>query len=101
MVKARFMSSMVRGVTAAMEVNTGSQLLSAPSRGEPSEPLCRAAAQAVHDWQSAGARMSWMLRTVGMHEAVHWRGSVVGAEGHGSRRPVRRAGFGKGGGHCG
>jgi hypothetical protein len=76
-VKARLMPSIVRGVAAAMEVTTGSQLPSAPSRGEPSEPLCRAAAHAEQDRRSVGARMSWMLHTVGMHEAVHCRGSVV------------------------
>jgi hypothetical protein len=43
--KARLMSEMVGGVAAAREVTTGAQLPAEPSKGDPVEPLWRAAVE--------------------------------------------------------
>ena len=47
-VKAWLIPEIVRGVAAAREVTTGAQLPADPSRGEPVEPLWRAAAHEGH-----------------------------------------------------
>ena len=43
--KARLMSEMVGGVAAAREVTTGAQFPAEPSKGDPVEPLWRAAVE--------------------------------------------------------
>ncbi len=55
LVKARLMSLTVLGVAAAMEEMTGSELPCGPSKGDPSEPLCKAVA---HSERRVGARIS-------------------------------------------
>ena len=64
-VNARLIPEIVRGVEAAREVTTGAQLPADPSRGEPVEPLWRAAAHEGHTSGKEADRRSWMLRTVG------------------------------------
>jgi hypothetical protein len=78
-VNAWLMSSMVRGVRAARDVTTGSQFPTVPSRGDPAEPSCRAARQAGQSDGRTSAKISWMLRAVGMEDTVQEMGSLVNA----------------------
>ena len=64
-VKAWLIPEMVQGVAAAREVTTGAQLPADQSRGEPAEPLWRAAAHEGHTLGKEVDRRSWMLRMVG------------------------------------
>ena len=74
--KAWLIASIVRGVEEAIVVTMGSQLPSAPSRGEPSESFRSATDQAEHKRGRAAASISWTLRAVGMVEAAHRGGTV-------------------------
>ena len=74
--KAWLIASIVQGVEEAMVDTMGSQLPSAPSRGEPSESFRSATDHAGHKRGRAAESISWMLRAVGIAEAVQ-RGGMV------------------------
>ena len=77
--KALLISMMVEFVAAAREGTTGAQLPAEPSRGDPVEPLWRAAAEWRHMAGRDAARRSWIFRTVATQQFAHWGCSLLWA----------------------